>query len=94
MLGGPKRQFESRTLVSAAQVRTQMEKILASEIFARSERLSNFFRYTVERTLEGNGHTLKEQVIAQDVFGRLDFDSAADPIVRVEARRLRDKLRE
>jgi hypothetical protein len=89
----PKPNFESRT-VGSAEVRTQLEKILASDIFARSERLSSFFRYIVERTLEKNGHTLKERVIAQDVFGRLDFDSAADPIVRVEARRLRDKLRE
>jgi hypothetical protein len=71
-----------------------MERILTSDIFARSERISSFLRYIVERTLEGNGHTLKELVIAQDVFGRLDFDSGADPIVRVEARRLRDKLRE
>src|SRR5262245_27466595 len=94
MVDEPKAHFDSRTVLSAAEVRTQMERILASEIFVRSERLSAFFRYIVDRTLEGNGRTLKEQVIAQEVFVRLDFDSAADPIVRVEARRLRDKLRE
>src|SRR5688572_3877848 len=94
MLRKSKSHPELRNALSAAQVRTQMERILASEIFSRSERLSGFLRYVVERTLEGSGHNLKEQVIAQDVFGRVAFDGAADAIVRVEARRLRDKLRE
>jgi Tol biopolymer transport system component len=79
----------------AAQVGAQLQKILASEPFVRSERMSTFLRYIVEQTLAGNGQTLKEPVIAQDCFGRgADFEGAADPIVRVEARRLRDKLRE
>jgi hypothetical protein len=94
MPGGSKPHLESALGVSAGQVRAQLERILASDLFTRSERLSNFLHYIVDRTLEGNGHTLKEQVIAEDVFTRRNFDSAADPIVRVEARRLRDKLRE
>jgi hypothetical protein len=57
--------------------------------------LSGFLRYVVEETLRGNSSTLKEQVIAHDVYGRGDgYDPNADPIVRVDARRLRDKLRE
>jgi Tol biopolymer transport system component len=81
--------------VSAPEIRAQLDKLLASEIFARSERLSGLLKYVVERTLEGKQHILKEQTIAQDFFGRgPEFEGAADPIVRVEARRLRDKLRE
>lgn len=80
---------------SGAEIRAQLNKLLASDIFARSERLSGLLKYVVERTLEGNQHILKEQTIAQEFFGRgAEFEGSADPIVRVEARRLRDKLRE
>jgi hypothetical protein len=76
-------------------VLAQLERILASELFARSARLSAFLRFVVERTLQGQGSTLKEQVIGSQLYGKgAEFDGAADPIVRVDARRLRDKLRE
>jgi Tol biopolymer transport system component len=76
-------------------VLSELDRILASELFSRSDRLSTFLRFIVEETLEGRGESLKEQVIAMEVYGRrADFSTAADPIVRVDARRLRDKLRE
>jgi Tol biopolymer transport system component len=95
MSGGSEPYDEHRVGPSASHVRAQLGKILASETFARSERLSGFLRYIVEETLRGNGGTLKEQVIAHDLYGRSNhYDPSADPIVRVDARRLRDKLRE
>ncbi|HET8549717.1 MAG TPA: DUF5050 domain-containing protein [Bryobacteraceae bacterium] len=52
-------------------------------------------RFLVEETLAGRGATLKEQVLACELYGRsTEFVAAADPVVRVDARRLRDKLRE
>jgi Tol biopolymer transport system component len=79
----------------AALVRAELDRILASVIFARSERLSAFLRFIVEQTLDGQGDTLKEQIIATELYGKgPDFNTAADPIVRVDARRLRDRLRE
>ena len=79
----------------SALVRAELDRILASEIFSRSDRLSAFLKFIVERTLEGQGDALKEQVIALELYGRgSDFNTAADPIVRVDARRLRDRLRE
>src|SRR4051812_2985534 len=79
----------------ADAVRAQLTCILASEIFSRSDRLTAFLSYIVEQSLNGHGAALKEQVLAMDVYGKgADYDSAADPIVRVDARRLRDKLRE
>src|SRR5262249_54870053 len=79
----------------APLVRAELDRILASELFARSARLSSFLRFIVERTLAGAGASLKEQVIAVDLYGKdASFDPAADPIVRIDARRLRDKLRE
>ena len=76
-------------------VRSQLDKVLASEVFLRSERLSGFLRFVVEETLNGRGDTLKEPVLAHELYGKeADFDGATNPIVRVDARRLRDKLRE
>jgi eukaryotic-like serine/threonine-protein kinase len=76
-------------------VRDELARILASRVFAKSERLTRFLRFIVEQTLEGHAAGLKEQVLASELYGRgADFNSAADPIVRVDARRLRDKLRE
>jgi Tol biopolymer transport system component len=95
MSSGAKSQLSSSLRPSPSEIRAELNKILASDVFIRSERLSGLLSYVVERTLEGNQHILKEQTIAQDFFGRgSDFEGAADPIVRVEARRLRDKLRE
>src|SRR5215471_7053691 len=80
---------------STSLVRAELDRILASELFTRSDRLSAFLKFIVDQTLAGHGDSLKEQVIAVELYGKgADFDTAADPIVRVDARRLRDKLRE
>src|SRR5215472_10029161 len=79
--------------ISQKSVRAQMEKILGCEGFVRSERLSRFLRFTVERALDGNAAELKESVLAVEVFDRnADFDARLDTGVRVEARRLRSSL--
>ena len=81
--------------VPPSLVRAELDRVLGSEIFSRSDRLSAFLRFIVEETLAGHGAGLKEQVIAVELYSKgADFNTAADPIVRVDARRLRDKLRE
>ena len=78
-----------------ATVRSQLDRILGSELFRRSERLSAFLRYVTEEALSGRGDVLKEQALGSELYGKgAEFDGSADPIVRVDARRLRDKLRE
>ena len=68
--------------------------MLASRLFTRSNRLCRFLRFSVEQTLAGNSGQLKEQIIGVEVFDRKpDYDPRIDPIVRVEARRLRAKLK-
>jgi serine/threonine-protein kinase len=75
-------------------VREAVCKILASPVFANSARMSRFLHLAVERTLEQRGEELKEYVIGVEVFDRPpSFDPRIDPIVRVEARRLRAKLK-
>src|SRR5215471_4493013 len=81
--------------VPAPLVRAELDRLLASELFARSPRLSSFLKFIVEKTLAGEGESLKEHVIAVELYGKAaDFNTAEDPIVRIDARRLRDRLRE
>jgi hypothetical protein len=44
-------------------VRAELARILASDIFARSDRLTAFLTFIVEQTLDGHGAALKEQVL-------------------------------
>jgi adenylate cyclase len=81
--------------VPVADVQAQLEKVLASQAFAGSERLSRFLRFTVEQTLLGRGDQIKEYLLGLEVFDRTQaYDPRIDPIVRVEAGRLRSKISE
>src|ERR1700690_3799604 len=80
--------------VYPAAVRQQLERILVHSLFNRSERMGRFLRLAVERTLAGKASELKEYLIGGEVFDRkATYDPRVDPIVRVEARRLRSKLK-
>lgn len=85
---------DARTPVPGdAEIRAQVERILASECFAQTVRAAQFLRYAVEETLSGRGDRLKGYTIAVEVFERsADFDPQTDPLVRVEAGRLRRRL--
>ncbi|WP_378949292.1 tetratricopeptide repeat protein [Mesorhizobium sp. ANAO-SY3R2] len=78
---------------AAPAVREALERLVASETFARSDRARKLLRYLVERELAGEAERLKGFAIAVDVFGRdAEFDSATDAVVRVQAGRLRELL--
>ena len=86
---------QTRSDLPDPAIRAQLERILASEVFSRSQHLRRFLSYIVEQSLAGQGHSLKESVLAHELYGKgTDFDGGTDPVVRVDARRLRDKLRE
>ena len=73
--------------------RDELERVLSSPSFARSERMSKFLRFLVERHLDGRENQLKEAVIGVEVFGRSpDYDPKVDSTVRTEAVRLRARL--
>ena len=81
------------TLPTAAEVRTALDRVLRSRAFEHADRASNFLRFVVAETLAGRGERLKGYTIAVQVFGRpVDFDAQTDPLVRVEAVRLRQRL--
>jgi adenylate cyclase len=80
---------------SAEEIQTQLGKILESALFIRSERLRRFLRVAVDRALAGETEGLKEYALGRDVFDRDEgYDPRIDSIVRVEATRLRKKIRE
>ena len=72
------------------EIRAALERICASEGFSSSPQLAAFLRFTVEAVLRGERERIKAYTIAIEALGRDErFDPQVDPIVRVEATRLR-----
>jgi len=81
--------------VSAEAVQGQLEKILASDLFAQTPGLSRLLRHVVSETVQGRADRLKEYSLGVDVFDRgPSFEPSTDTIVRAQARRLRSRLQE
>ena len=69
--------------------------MLASTPFTNAHRSRRFLEFAVQQTLAGARDSVKESVIALEVFDRTgDFDGRVDAIVRVEASKLRMRLSE
>jgi serine/threonine-protein kinase len=80
--------------VPAATIRDQLARVVNSPGFVSSARLCRFLTHIVNRTIDGDIDSLKEFSIAMEVFDRTSkYDPNIDAIVRVEARRLRSKLK-
>lgn len=76
-------------------IEQQLDRITASDEFRKCPQLLRFLRFAVQEALRGQDGGSKERLIGMQVFGRAsDYDAGADPVVRVEARRLRRKLAE
>jgi hypothetical protein len=74
-------------------VQQQLERLLVSPLFHSSKRYAQFLRFVVGRTLEGQGHDLKERILGIEVFDRPpDYDTNTDPIVRVTAAEIRKRI--
>ena len=71
------------------EVRAQLERILSSGEFPRAGRGAAFLKYVTEETLAGRARRLKAYSIAIEVFDRSAGFSQEDPVVRIEAGRLR-----
>ena len=82
-----------RETVSERESRTELARLLSDPHFRLTGRNRNFLTYVATEMFEGRSATVKAYTIAVDVFGRPnDFDPIADPIVRIEATRLRAAL--
>lgn len=76
-------------------VHNEMDQILRSKAFTRAHRSQLLLRYIVERSMVEPEWPVKEYSIALEVFGRdASYDPSVDATVRVEAGRLRTRLRE
>lgn len=95
-VGNPPRSHDSSPEpVSIADVRSELDRILRSETFAGAPVLSRLLVHVVEHTIAGSNDSLKEYALGVDVFGRGEsFDLRTDTIVRVQARRLRERLKD
>lgn len=81
--------------INPQAVRAQMRRINSSEGFVRCRRMQRFLEFVVEETLAGRAEQLGEYSIGIAVLDRgQDFECSLDPIVRNDARRLRNKLLE
>jgi tetratricopeptide (TPR) repeat protein len=82
-----------QTMPPRAEIEAALARIQEWPGLARSPQLARFLRYIVEARLNGNEAGIKAYSIAVDVLGRpQSFDPQNDPIVRVQARRLRAAL--
>ena len=74
-------------------VQSELETMLASPLFALSNRCKGFLSYVVEETLAGRADQLKERTIGVNVFERAyDYDTGDDSIVRVTANDVRKRI--
>lgn len=79
----------------SGEERAELEAVLASGIFSRAPALAHMLRYICERSFAGEAEGIKEYNIAVEALNRPpDFDQKKDSIVRVEAHRLRKRLKE
>ncbi len=85
--------FDSQEALTPDDIRGALARVLASDRFGGCPRLASFLRFVVERTLAGQAARLKGYTIGVEALGRAEgFDPQIDPIVRVEATRLRRAL--
>jgi hypothetical protein len=81
--------------ISEDEVRRELESVLLSPIFARTDRLQRFLQYVCERTLNGEASAINEYLIGNVVFQRgPDYSPNEDSVVRRQAHTLRRKLQE
>lgn len=80
---------------AAEEIRLALHDIVASPAFAKAPRMRHLLDYLVKKKLSSQAHEVNEYAIGLEVFGRdpRSYDTGADPLVRVHAGRLRERLK-
>jgi tetratricopeptide (TPR) repeat protein len=79
--------------VGVDAARCELDRVLADPAFHATERNKAFLRYVCNEAFAGRAAAIKAYAVAIDVFGRpSNFNASTDPIVRIEATRLRSAL--
>ena len=81
---------EQNPAPAAEKIQQQLQRILASPEFQATDRQREFLQFVVTETLAGRSYEIKGYTVATRVFERRkDFDQATDPIVSIQANKLR-----
>src|ERR1700722_19871122 len=81
--------------ITADEVRSELELVLRSPAFLRSEKLQAFLKFVCETTLQGSAAEINEYLIGSKVFRRGEkYNPSEDSIVRRHAHAMRQKLQE
>jgi TolB-like protein len=82
--------------LTAADIREAYELIIASDVFANAPRMCKLLGFLIEKLIAGDAREIKEYVIGIELFGRepSSYSTMEDPAVRVQAGRLRKKLKD
>ncbi len=85
--------LQAQSLPAADEMRAELERLCASPELDIPPRARKFLRYIVEETLAGRAERIKAYTVGIEVFERdPSFDAQNDPVVRIEAGRLRRAL--
>jgi hypothetical protein len=85
--------LDSEPAAARSQIQQLVDDILRSAPFRTSRQCQDMFRFVVEHSLAGSEESLRERIIGMEVFGRApDYDTAADPVVRLRAADVRKRL--
>ncbi len=80
---------------SPLEIEAELQAVLRSSSFERSEKLQNFLRFICELTMRGEGSRINEYLIGSEVFRRgVEYSPSEDSVVRRQAHTLRQKLHE
>lgn len=87
--------LEASEQITNSDERAELVKVLESETFKRSPKVSRLLAYLCDQYFQGRGSEIKEYSIAVDALGRDPrFDPQQDAIVRVETYHLRKRLKQ
>ena len=85
--------LDSVPAAARSRIQQLVDDILRSAPFRTSRQCQDMFRFVVEHSLAGSEESLRERIIGMEVFGRAaDYDTAADPVVRLRAADVRKRL--
>ena len=86
---------ELEASISTEEVRAELQAVLSSRTFERSERLRRFLGYVCDLTLRGDAARINEYLVGNEVFERGEgYSPNEDSVVRRQAHALRHKLQE
>ena len=86
-------QARSGLPMTADRIQQQLQRIMTNPVFRATKAQKAFLEYVVRKTLSGNAMEIKGYTVATRVFGRReDFDQSTDPIVSIQANKLRRAL--